>query len=103
MISDDEFFNCKSNEEEIEGRGSFVGTEDYIAPEIIKNEESTFASDLWSLGVIVYLIFVGKTPFKGQSPFFTFENIMACAYNIPETVPVEAKDLIMKLLRLDPS
>jgi serine/threonine protein kinase len=74
-----------------------------VAPEIIKNEESTFASDLWSLGVIVYLIFVGKTPFKGQSPYYTFENIMACNFHIPDSVPQEAKDLIMKLLKPDPS
>jgi serine/threonine protein kinase len=39
---------------EIEARGSFVGTEDYIAPEIINSEPSTFASDLWSLGVIAF-------------------------------------------------
>ena len=39
---------------EPEARGSFVGTEDYIAPEIINSEPSTFASDLWSLGVIAF-------------------------------------------------
>lgn len=79
---------------EKETKGSFVGTEDYIAPEIINNEESTFASDLWSLGTIIYQFFVGRTPFKGSSPYYTFENILACDYNIPDTVPVNARDLI---------
>ncbi len=49
---------------EPEARGSFVGTEDYIAPEIINSEPSTFASDLWSLGVIAFQLLSGKTPFK---------------------------------------
>lgn len=80
-----------------------MGTEDYVAPEIIKNEEATFASDLWSLGIIIFVFFTGKTPFKGLSPFYTFENIMACKYEIPDSVPSEAKDLITKLLRVDPS
>lgn len=88
---------------EQESKGSFVGTEDYIAPEIINNEESTFASDLWSLGVIMYQFFTGKTPFKGSSPYYTFENIQACDYKIPDYVPSKAKDLIQKLLVLNPS
>jgi serine/threonine protein kinase len=72
----DEFFS--NGEVEPESKGSFVGTEDYVSPEVIKNEEPSFASDLWSLGVMIYLFFTGKTPFKGISPFYTFENILAC-------------------------
>lgn len=67
-----------NNDMEQESKGSFVGTEYYVAPEIIRNEEATFASDLWSLGIILFQIFTGKTPFKGVSPFYTFENILAC-------------------------
>jgi serine/threonine protein kinase len=44
-----------------------VGTVEYISPEAIKGEEPSFASDLWSLGIIIYLIFTGKTPFKGAT------------------------------------
>lgn len=73
-----------------ESKGSFVGTEDYVAPEIINNEETTFSADLWSLGVIIYQLYTGKTPFKGISPFYTFENILACDYTIPKCVPNKA-------------
>lgn len=72
---------------EQESKGSFVGTEDYICPEIINNQEPTFASDLWSLGVMIYQFFTGKTPFKGATSFYTFENILACEYTIPDSVP----------------
>ena len=77
-----------------ESKGSFVGTEDYVCPEIINNQEPTFASDLWSLGIMVYQYFTGKTPFKGVTPFYTFENILACEYHMPESVPEQAKSLI---------
>ena len=54
---------------EKEGRNSLVGTVDYVAPEIVNGEEPTFASDLWSLGVILFQIFTGKMPFKSDSEF----------------------------------
>jgi len=71
-------------------RGPSLEPEDYVSPEVINNEESTFSSDLWSLGVMIYLFFTGKTPFKGQSPFLTFENILACNYSMPDSIPEEA-------------
>jgi len=48
------------------------------------------------------MIFTGKTPFKGGNDNETFDNILSCQFQIPESVPFEARDLIEKLLRLDP-
>ena len=48
-------------------RGTLVGTEDYIAPEILKEEQSGPPADLWSLGVIIYMMISGKSPFKGAN------------------------------------
>ncbi len=83
-------------EEEVEKKGSFVGTEDYIAPEIINSELSTFASDLWSMGVIAYQVLFGKTPFKCNGDRTTFDRILECNYDFPPDSQVsnEAKDLI---------
>lgn len=50
-----------------EARNSFVGTEAYVAPEVINNQEASYFADLWSLGVIIYQIFTGKTPFKAST------------------------------------
>ena len=45
-------------------KGTLVGTEDYIAPEILEEEESGPPADLWSFGVILYLMISGISPFK---------------------------------------
>ncbi len=81
----DDLFTTKPDfaEDEPESKGSFVGTEDYIAPEIINSEESTFSSDLWSLGVIIYQVYTGKTPFKCNTSCSTFDRILACDYDMP--------------------
>lgn len=62
----------------------------------------TYASDIWALGIIVFQFFTGKTPFKGKTQELTFEQIKECKFEIPDTVPEVAKDLIQKILRKNP-
>eukprot|EP00347_Sterkiella_histriomuscorum_P004693 403359467 len=82
---------------------SMVGTEEYVAPEILKKEEVTYATDLWSLGIIIYQMYTGKTPFKGNSEYVTFENILNQQdIDYPKSVPQDAKDLISSLLKKNP-
>jgi serine/threonine protein kinase len=61
-------------------KGTMVGTEDYISPEILEEKVSGPAADLWSLGVIVYMMLTGESPFKSQSQFITFRNIRDVKY-----------------------
>lgn len=56
-------------------RCSLVGSEDYVAPEIIAGQPSGPAADLWSMGVLLFLFLSGESPFKGYNELQTFQNI----------------------------
>ena len=89
----------KDNIKEDGKLNTFVGTKEYVPPEILKGEGSCQSADIWSLGVIIYKLYTGATPFfSPDSEYFTFQNIMECKYHIPDNVPKEGKDLIEKLL-----
>jgi serine/threonine protein kinase len=81
---------------------SFVGTEEYIAPEVLWCTGHSFPVDWWSLGILMYEMKYGKTPFSGSSRKETFFNIMCKDPHI--TGPWSPlKDLIKKLLVKEPS
>jgi protein-serine/threonine kinase len=63
---------------------SFVGTEEYIAPEVIKGCGHTSAVDWWTLGILVYEMLYGATPFKGKNRNATFANILRDDVTFPE-------------------
>jgi serine/threonine protein kinase len=46
-------------------KNSFVGTEQYVSPEVLLDNSHGSPVDLWALGVIVFQLFTGYTPFKG--------------------------------------
>ncbi|KAL5991053.1 Protein kinase domain [Asimina triloba] len=80
---------------------SFVGTEDYVAPEIIQGNGHDFAVDWWSLGVVLYEMLYGRTPFRGSNRKETFYRILTKA---PELVgeQTQLRDLIGRLLEKEP-
>ncbi|KAJ1970991.1 serine/threonine protein kinase, AGC, partial [Dimargaris verticillata] len=55
---------------------SFVGTEEYIAPEVIKGCGHSSAVDWWTLGILIYEMLYGFTPFKGTNRHSTFRHVM---------------------------
>ncbi|XP_031407129.1 serine/threonine-protein kinase OXI1 [Punica granatum] len=85
----------------VEKSNSFVGTEEYVAPEVILGEGHDFAVDWWCLGVVLYEMLYGTTPFRGSNRKETFYRILSKA---PELVgePTPLRDLIGRLLEKDP-
>ncbi|XP_030547818.1 serine/threonine-protein kinase OXI1-like [Rhodamnia argentea] len=80
---------------------SFVGTEEYVAPEIIQGDGHDFAVDWWSLGIFLHEMLYGTTPFRGSNRKETFYRILT---KEPELVgePTALRDLMRKLLEKDP-
>lgn len=83
---------------------SFVGTHEYLAPEIIKGEGHGAAVDWWTFGVLLYELLYGKTPFKGYDNEETLSNVVYQNLKFPDSplVSFQAKDLIRRLVMKDP-
>ncbi|KAJ3129503.1 hypothetical protein HK100_008582 [Physocladia obscura] len=62
---------------------SFVGTEEYIAPEVIKGNGHTVAVDFWTVGILIYEMLYGITPFKGPNRNATFSNVINNEVSFP--------------------
>lgn len=88
----------------------FVGTPDYLAPETIKGEGQSEASDWWSLGCIMFEFLFGYPPFHASTPQQVFNNILSNTIDWPQLskpefckiCPADAQDLILRLLVLNP-
>ncbi|OAY80570.1 Serine/threonine-protein kinase AGC1-7, partial [Ananas comosus] len=83
---------------------SFVGTHEYLAPEIIKGEGHGSAVDWWTFGIFLYELLYGNTPFKGSGNRATLFNVIGQPLRFPDSPPVSsaAQDLIRGLLVKDP-
>ncbi|KAL5581148.1 hypothetical protein UlMin_013590 [Ulmus minor] len=90
--------------EPMRASNSFVGTEEYIAPEIITGAGHTSAVDWWALGILLYEMFYGYTPFRGKTRQKTFANILHKDLKFPGSIQVslQAKQLMYRLLHRDP-
>lgn len=78
------------------------GTPDFIAPEVVNYDEISYATDLWSLGVICYVLLSGWAPFTGETDSETLVNVTQAKYDFDEDIFEDiselAKDFIQKLL-----
>ena len=81
-----------------------VGSSYYIAPEVLKQKYNE-KCDTWSIGVIMYMIIVGKAPFDGENDEEILENIKTGIYDYKNkkllSTSKECQDLISKLLEVD--
>ncbi|CDK27178.1 unnamed protein product [Kuraishia capsulata CBS 1993] len=87
---------------------SFVGTEEYIAPEVIRNKGHTSAVDWWTLGIFIYEMIFGTTPFKGATRNQTFSNVLKHEVQFPDhssshyaSTTSNCRNVIKKLLIKD--
>lgn len=78
------------------------GTPNYAAPEIIsKKPYSGYAADIWSLGVVLYVILAGCLPFDEDNLVHLFEKVAHGEYTMPAWISDEAKEMIESMLQVD--
>lgn len=73
-----------------------------MAPEIIKEEGHTKTVDWWSLGALIYEMLFGQSPFYNSNQSEMFNKISEVQYIMPDEFSNEAKDIIEKLLEIQP-
>ncbi|XP_053626136.1 serine/threonine-protein kinase 17A [Plodia interpunctella] len=83
-----------------------LGTRDYVAPEILSYEPLTLAADIWSVGVLAYVLLSGYSPFAGDTKQETYLNIAQCQLSFPRDifrgVSQRAIQFIRETLVVDP-
>jgi 3-phosphoinositide dependent protein kinase-1 len=82
---------------------SFVGTAEYVSPELLTSKNACKASDLWAFGCIIYQLLAGRPPFKAATEYLTFQKIVNLEYEFPPGFPQAARDLVERCLVLDPA
>ncbi|XP_068188788.1 death-associated protein kinase 2 [Antennarius striatus] len=86
---------------------STSGTPQYIAPEVINSEPLSTAADMWSIGVVTYILLSGLSPFQGETNEETLRNIIDMNYEFKDhyfsMTSSMARDFIQKLLVKNPS
>ena len=83
-------------------RKTVCGTPIYLAPEIIKETGHDERVDIWCIGVLLFELITGKVPFQGNDIETLKNNILHLKINWPNEMDPNARDLISKILKIDP-
>ncbi|WP_109488657.1 serine/threonine-protein kinase [Occallatibacter savannae] len=87
--------------------GTLSGTLLYMSPEILRGETATSASDVFSLGALLYELWTGRHPFAGDTPLDVFEAIecreVLAASALRAGIPAEIDELLLRMLDRDPA
>ncbi|KAF8750675.1 kinase-like protein [Rhizoctonia solani] len=82
---------------------SFVGTAEYVSPELLINNVTSRSSDIWAIGCILFQMLAGRPPFKGGSEYLTLEQVKRLEYQVPEHFDSVAEELVKNILVLEPT
>ncbi|NXE88688.1 MYLK2 kinase, partial [Menura novaehollandiae] len=83
------------------------GTPEFLSPEVVNYEQVSYSTDMWSMGIITYMLLSGLSPFLGDDDTETLNNVLAANWYFDEetfeSVSDEAKDFVSNLIIKDKS
>ncbi|EJD03171.1 kinase-like protein [Fomitiporia mediterranea MF3/22] len=86
-----------------ERAGTFVGTAQYVSPELLTTNNTSKASDIWAVGCIIFQMIAGRFPFSALSEYLMWQKVKSLDYTFPDGFDEVAKDVVQKLLVIDPT
>ncbi|VDP20323.1 unnamed protein product [Soboliphyme baturini] len=84
-------------------RSSFVGTAQYVSPEVLNGEPCTVCCDFWAVGCVIYQLLSGRPPFRAPNEYLIFQKINKLDYTFPDGFPELAALIVKSFLKLSAS
>ncbi|RXN19544.1 serine threonine- kinase N1-like isoform X3 [Labeo rohita] len=97
-----DFGLCKEGMGHGDRTSTFCGTPEFLAPEVLTDTSYTRAVDWWGLGVLIYEMLVGESPFPGDDEEEVFDSIVNDEVRYPRFLSTEAIGIMRRLLRRNP-
>ncbi|XP_076587365.1 serine/threonine-protein kinase N2-like isoform X2 [Chaetodon auriga] len=97
-----DFGLCKEGMGHGDRTSTFCGTPEFLAPEVLTDDNYTRAVDWWGMGVLIYEMLVGESPFPGEDEEEVFDSIVNDDVQYPGSLPPGAVSIIQKLLKKNP-
>ncbi|XP_073790458.1 serine/threonine-protein kinase N1b isoform X1 [Danio rerio] len=97
-----DFGLCKEGMGHGDRTSTFCGTPEFLAPEVLTDTSYTRAVDWWGLGVLIYEMMVGESPFPGDDEEEVFDSIVNDEVRYPRFLSTEAIGIMRRLLRRNP-